>query len=242
MGGGARGTGSSPAATRRSTRCASRRATASGGADISPRGHAVRGGARLRREARQGLRRPRRARGGREPERRLRCLVLADPRRSRSARSPSGSATRPSGRVTSGGYGYTVGASIAYAYLPAEHDVGTEVAVEIFGDVGRRRRRRRAALRPRRASGSAREPASTRSSRASGPTAPRRWEVLGGGITNHNLKVTRPDGVFVLRIAGRGHRAARDRPADGARGDAGRGRGRRRAGGRRLRRARRAGS
>ena len=38
------------------------------------------------------------------------------------------------GRVTSGGYGYTVGASIAYAYLPAEHDVGTEVAVEIFGE------------------------------------------------------------------------------------------------------------
>jgi len=29
------------------------------------------------------------------------------------------------------------------------------------------------------------------------------WEVLGGGITNANLKVTRPDGVVVLRIAGR---------------------------------------
>jgi 4-methylaminobutanoate oxidase (formaldehyde-forming) len=27
-----------------------------------------------------------------------------------------------------------VGASIAYAYLPTEHDVGTEVAVEIFGE------------------------------------------------------------------------------------------------------------
>ena len=27
-------------------------------------------------------------------------------------------------------------------------------------------------------------------------------EVLGGGITNHNLKVSRPDGVFVLRISG----------------------------------------
>ena len=38
------------------------------------------------------------------------------------------------GRVTSGGYGYTVEASIAFAYLPGEHDVGTEVAVEIFGD------------------------------------------------------------------------------------------------------------
>jgi thiamine kinase-like enzyme len=28
------------------------------------------------------------------------------------------------------------------------------------------------------------------------------FEVLGGGITNHNLKVSRPDGVFVLRITG----------------------------------------
>ena len=29
------------------------------------------------------------------------------------------------------------------------------------------------------------------------------WEVLSGGITNHNVKVTRSDGVFVLRVAGR---------------------------------------
>ena len=29
------------------------------------------------------------------------------------------------------------------------------------------------------------------------------WEVLGGGITNHNVKVTRTDGVFVLRVAGK---------------------------------------
>ena len=36
--------------------------------------------------------------------------------------------------MTSGGYGYTVGRSIAYAYLPPEHaEPGTEVAVEIFG-------------------------------------------------------------------------------------------------------------
>ena len=38
------------------------------------------------------------------------------------------------GRVTTGGYGYTVGRSIAYAYVPPEHaDPGTAVAVEIFG-------------------------------------------------------------------------------------------------------------
>ena len=35
------------------------------------------------------------------------------------------------------------------------------------------------------------------------PDGRSQWEVLGGGITNHNVKVTRPDGVFVLRVAGR---------------------------------------
>jgi glycine cleavage system aminomethyltransferase T len=39
------------------------------------------------------------------------------------------------GRVTSGGYGYSVERSIAYAYLPAElSEPGTGVEVEIFGD------------------------------------------------------------------------------------------------------------
>jgi 4-methylaminobutanoate oxidase (formaldehyde-forming) len=37
------------------------------------------------------------------------------------------------GRVTSGGYGYTVGRSIAYAYVPAAARAGTAVEVEIFG-------------------------------------------------------------------------------------------------------------
>jgi 4-methylaminobutanoate oxidase (formaldehyde-forming) len=35
--------------------------------------------------------------------------------------------------VTSGGYGYTVGKSIAYAYVPSSAAVGTQVEVEIFG-------------------------------------------------------------------------------------------------------------
>ena len=35
------------------------------------------------------------------------------------------------------------------------------------------------------------------------PDGASEWQVLGGGITNHNVKVTRPDGVFVLRVAGR---------------------------------------
>ena len=68
-----------------------------------------------------------------EPERRLRCLVLSDPRAIALGSEPVRVGDATVGRVTSGGFGYTVGASIAYAYLPAEHDVQTEVAVEIFG-------------------------------------------------------------------------------------------------------------
>jgi 4-methylaminobutanoate oxidase (formaldehyde-forming) len=68
------------------------------------------------------------------PERLLRCLVLEDPRAVALGSEPVRVGSEPVGRVTSGGYGYTVGRSIAYAYLPAEHDVGTEVAVEIFGE------------------------------------------------------------------------------------------------------------
>jgi glycine cleavage system aminomethyltransferase T/glycine/D-amino acid oxidase-like deaminating enzyme len=68
-----------------------------------------------------------------EPERRLRCLVLAEPRSIALGSEPVRVAGSLVGRVTSGGFGYTVGASIAYAYLPSEHEVGTEVAVEIFG-------------------------------------------------------------------------------------------------------------
>jgi glycine cleavage system aminomethyltransferase T len=69
-----------------------------------------------------------------EPQRRLRCLTLADPRAVELGSEPVRVGDALVGRVTSGGYGYTVGASIAYAYLPAEHEVGTAVAVEIFGE------------------------------------------------------------------------------------------------------------
>jgi glycine cleavage system aminomethyltransferase T/glycine/D-amino acid oxidase-like deaminating enzyme len=66
--------------------------------------------------------------------RRLRCLTLSDPRAIALGSEPVRVRTDPVGRVTSGGYGYTVERSIAYAYLPAEHSVGTEVGVEIFGE------------------------------------------------------------------------------------------------------------
>ena len=69
-----------------------------------------------------------------EPERRLRCLTLDDPRAIALGSEPVRVGDELVGRVTSGGYGYTVAKSIAYAYLPAGHEVGTEVAVEIFGE------------------------------------------------------------------------------------------------------------
>ncbi|MED7925335.1 FAD-dependent oxidoreductase [Nonomuraea sp. LP-02] len=68
-----------------------------------------------------------------DPERRLRCLVLADPRAVALGNEPVGLAGRVVSRVTSGGYGYTARASIAYAYLPVEAGIGTEVEVEIEG-------------------------------------------------------------------------------------------------------------
>ena len=73
--------------------------------------------------------------GADEPGRRLlRCLTLDDPRAIALGSEPVRVGDDLVGRVTSGGYGYTVEKSIAYAYLPAEHGVGTDVAVEIFGE------------------------------------------------------------------------------------------------------------
>jgi glycine cleavage system aminomethyltransferase T/glycine/D-amino acid oxidase-like deaminating enzyme len=71
-----------------------------------------------------------------EPRQRLVCLTLDDPRSialgSEPVRTEQGDVV---GRVTSGGYGYAVGASIAYAYVPAEHAApGTRLAIDIFGE------------------------------------------------------------------------------------------------------------
>jgi len=77
----------------------------------------------------------REALGDGRPDRRLCCLLLADPRAVALGNEPVRAGGRVAGRVTTGGYGYTVGRSIAYAYLPAEHaEPGTSVAVEVFGD------------------------------------------------------------------------------------------------------------
>jgi 4-methylaminobutanoate oxidase (formaldehyde-forming) len=70
-----------------------------------------------------------------EPERVLRCLTLGESRAVALGSEPVRVGDRLVGRVTSGGYGYTVGKSVAYAYLPAaDAEPGTEVAVEIFGE------------------------------------------------------------------------------------------------------------
>jgi glycine cleavage system aminomethyltransferase T/glycine/D-amino acid oxidase-like deaminating enzyme len=70
-----------------------------------------------------------------EPERRLACLVLEDPRSVALGSEPVRIDGRIAGRVTSGGYGYTVRRSIAYAYVPAPAgEPGRPVEVEIFGE------------------------------------------------------------------------------------------------------------
>jgi len=72
----------------------------------------------------------------RKPEQKLVCLVLDDPRAialgSEPVRAADGAIV---GRVTSGGFGYAVGASIALAYVPLAYTApGTALAVDIFGD------------------------------------------------------------------------------------------------------------
>jgi glycine cleavage system aminomethyltransferase T/glycine/D-amino acid oxidase-like deaminating enzyme len=66
---------------------------------------------------------------------RLRCLVLDDPRAVALGNEPVRVDGRIVGRVTSGGYGFAVERSIAYAYLPSDRAaIGTRGEVEVFGD------------------------------------------------------------------------------------------------------------
>jgi 4-methylaminobutanoate oxidase (formaldehyde-forming) len=67
-------------------------------------------------------------------ERRLVCIVLEDPRSVALGNEPVAVGGEVVGRVTTGGYGYTVGRSIAYGYVPPEHaEPGTAVAIDVFG-------------------------------------------------------------------------------------------------------------
>jgi 4-methylaminobutanoate oxidase (formaldehyde-forming) len=67
-----------------------------------------------------------------DPPRRLRCLVLEDPRRIAFGNEPVRAGDEVVGRTTSGGYGYTVERSIAYALLPAAVD--GDLAVGLSGE------------------------------------------------------------------------------------------------------------
>jgi glycine cleavage system T protein len=69
-------------------------------------------------------------------ERKLACLVLEDPRSVALGSEPVRVDGEVVGRVTSGGYGYTVERSIAYAYLPAAAaETARPLEVEIFGEL-----------------------------------------------------------------------------------------------------------
>jgi 4-methylaminobutanoate oxidase (formaldehyde-forming) len=66
--------------------------------------------------------------------RKLSCIAIEDPTRIALGGEPILEGDRVIGRVTSGGFGYTVRRSIAYGYLPVEQAVpGTRVEVELFG-------------------------------------------------------------------------------------------------------------
>jgi glycine cleavage system T protein len=68
-------------------------------------------------------------------DRQLACLVLEDPRAIALGSEPVRFDGATVGRITSGGYGYTVECSIAYAYVPAVNaEPGQPVDVEIFGE------------------------------------------------------------------------------------------------------------
>jgi dimethylglycine oxidase len=67
-------------------------------------------------------------------ERRLCCLTLDDPSVVVMGKEPVRAGDDVVGYVTSANYGYTVGKSIAYGYLPTQHaEHGTPVTVEYFG-------------------------------------------------------------------------------------------------------------
>lgn len=69
------------------------------------------------------------------PTTRLACLTLDDPKTVVLGGEPVRVGADVVGRVTSGGFGYTVGRSIAFAYLPVDRSmIGTEVAVDLFGE------------------------------------------------------------------------------------------------------------
>jgi 4-methylaminobutanoate oxidase (formaldehyde-forming) len=67
-------------------------------------------------------------------KRKLCCLIVDDPQAVALGGEPLLAGEQVLGRVTSGGYGYTVRRSIVYGYLPVEYAVpGSRVEVQLFG-------------------------------------------------------------------------------------------------------------
>jgi 4-methylaminobutanoate oxidase (formaldehyde-forming) len=69
------------------------------------------------------------------PGRKMCAILLDDPQSVVLGSEPVRVGNRISGRVTSGGFGYTLGTSIAYSYLDiADAVAGTQVAIDLFGE------------------------------------------------------------------------------------------------------------
>lgn len=63
------------------------------------------------------------------------CITLADDRTIALGKEPIRAGEKIVGWVASGGYGYSVAKSIAFAYLPLEYSkVGTKLEIEVFGE------------------------------------------------------------------------------------------------------------
>jgi len=63
------------------------------------------------------------------------CITLSDERTIVLGKEPIRAEEKIVGWVASGGFGYSVNKSIAYAYLPVEYSkVGTQLEIECFGE------------------------------------------------------------------------------------------------------------
>jgi len=69
------------------------------------------------------------------PRRRLSCLRLEYPEHVVMGKEPVLRGNEVVGYVTSAGFGYSTGESLAYAWLPVEHtEEGTPLDIEYFGE------------------------------------------------------------------------------------------------------------
>ena len=71
---------------------------------------------------------------GRAPEKQLSCMTIRDSTIMPLGKEPILAGDDVVGYVSSAGFGYSVGSTIAYGYLPLEHArPGAELAIEYFG-------------------------------------------------------------------------------------------------------------